>query len=292
MLFQKIAAAVILSALVVSAASAQKAGRKGPILRQVDHIVVESEDPAGLFSFFADTLLFPIAWPVAESQGNVSAGVGAGNVNLAFFRRANPKGSSKGRAPGARFAGIAFEPYPLANSLRELETEGIPYDKPEPYVSNLPTGTRGVLWTTVVLPSLSRPGMSIFLYEYSPAYLKVDIRRRQLGNRLLLNRGGPLGVQSVSEIVISAVNLERDRRLWTRLLGAPSPSGIWLVGAGPAIRLVEGAKDRVQRIVFKVESLKRAEAFLRKERLLGSSAAGELFLKSSRVQGLSFCLKE
>jgi hypothetical protein len=229
---------------------------------------------------------------MTENQGGTTAGVGAGNVNIAFFRRAGQKGSLRGGVSGARFAGIAFEPYPLPDSLRELEAAGIPYDKPEPYVSNLPAGTQGVLWTTVILPSLSRPRMSIFLYEYSPAYLKVDIRRRQLGNRLLLNQGGPLGVQSVSEIVISSVNLPKDRTLWSRLLGAPSQPGIWMVGNGPAIRLVQGADDRIQSIVFKVESLKRAEAFLRKEQLLGSSASGKLFLKESKVQGLSFCLKE
>jgi hypothetical protein len=32
-------------------------------------------------------------------------------------------------------------------------------------------------------------------HEYSPEFLKVDVRRKQLGNRLLLNGGGLLGIQ-------------------------------------------------------------------------------------------------
>jgi hypothetical protein len=216
--------------------------------------------------------------------------VGAGNVNIEFFRYAGPKSAPRKKPAKARFAGMAFEPYPLANSLRELQVEGIPHDKPEPYIGILPKGARGVLWTTVALPSLSRPGMSIFLYTYSPEYLKVDIRRLQLGNRLLLNGGGPLGIQLVSEIVIATRSLEKDKGVWTQLLGSPLPSGSWRVGAGPEIRLVQGAENCVQSIVIKVESLEQAKLFLKEDRLSGSEPSRELVVNPSRVQGLTLRL--
>ncbi|HQH26375.1 MAG TPA: hypothetical protein PLP17_03180, partial [Oligoflexia bacterium] len=71
---------------------------------------------------------------------------------------------------------------------------------------------------------------SIFLYEYSPAFLRVDVRRKQLGNRLTLNKGGPLGIQSVYEIVLAAPNVEREKAAWKQLLGEPTPAGHWKIG--------------------------------------------------------------
>jgi hypothetical protein len=275
-----------------SAASPQTARRKGPIIRQADHLLVESGDPKTLFDFFAGTLLLPEAWPLSDNQGFTSGGVGAGNVNIEFFRYTEQRKSSVRKAAKARFAGIAFEPYPLSNSLRELQVEGIPYDVPASYTGTLPKGAQGVLWTTVALPTLSRPGMSIFLYEYSPEYLKVDIRRRQLGNRLLLNGGGPLGIQAVSQIVIATRNLEKDRSVWRKLLGAPGPSGTWHVGAGPVIRLIQGVEDRIQGIVFKVESLEQAQKHLKEKRILGSVSSKELLLNHLKVQGLTIRLQE
>jgi hypothetical protein len=64
------------------------AQRTTPVIRQVDHILIESGDPKALFSFFADTLQLPIAWPISENQGYTTGGVGAGNVNLELFRYA------------------------------------------------------------------------------------------------------------------------------------------------------------------------------------------------------------
>ncbi len=287
MAIRNIACTVILAAVVYHEASAQTARRKGPIIRQADRILIESGDPKSLFNFFADTLLLPVAWPITDTRGFISGALGAGNVNLEFFRRAEPDNAA-GRKPGAaRYAGIAFEPYPLPNSLREMQVAGIPYAPPEPYISTLPKGTQGVLWTTVALPYMSRPGMSIFLYEYSPEYLRADIRRNQLGNRLVLNGGGPLGLQAVSEIVIESTNLEKDKTQWALLLGTQTSSGSWRAGAGPAIRLIPGEEDRIQSIVFKVESIARAKEFLIKNRLGGSDSHKEISFDPSKVQGLN-----
>jgi hypothetical protein len=289
---RNIAFTVILTAVIYMGASAQTSRRRGPIIRQVDHILIESSDPKNLFSFFADTLLFPEAWPIADNQGFISGGLGAGNVNIEFFRYAGQPNAPKRQTARARYAGFAFEPYPLSNSLQELQTAGIPYSSPESYVSTLPEGKQGVAWTTVTLPSFSKPGMSIFLYEYSPAFLKVDIRRKQLGNRLLLNGGGPLAIQSVREIAIEALNFEKSKLEWRQLLGAPTPSGSWQVGAGPAIRIFQGGADRIQGIIFKVGSIERAKSFLKKRQLLRSVSSREISLIPSKVQGLNIRLTE
>ncbi len=282
----------ILSGVIVLAASAYEAKRKGPVIRQVDRILVECSDPKALFSFFSGTIQLPEAWPLADNGGFISGGLGAGNVIIEFFRYASPKGTPARKIREARFSGMAFEPYPLSNALQELQVRGIPYSPPEPYISTLPKGSQGTLWTTVVLPSFSRPDMSIFLYEYSPAFLNVDVRRKQLGNRLTLNNGGPLGFLSVSEVRIAAANLEKEKSAWRQLLGEQAPSRIWPVGGGPAIRLVQGLKDQIQEIAFKVESLDRARAFLKKNNLLESVLSKEVFINPLRIQGLRIRLVE
>ena len=176
--------------------------RKTPVVHQVDHILVACKDPQKLFSFFADTLQLPVAWPMNQNQSYSTGGVGAGNVNIELFAY-----SGKASPASTRYYGIAFEPYPLDDALRRLQFLSIPYDKPVPAMSTLPNGSNGVAWTTVALPTLSKPDMSIFLYEYSPTFLKVDVRRKQLGNRLMLNHGGPLGLRAVDEIIIGSTTL-------------------------------------------------------------------------------------
>jgi hypothetical protein len=268
--------------------SAQGPKRMVPLIRQVDHILIESSDPKALFNFFVDTLQFPIAWPVSENRGYVTAGIGFGNASVQF------RGYSERKArgtPEARYSGIAFQPLPMDKALAELKVRGVPYNPPEPYVSSLPDGSRGVAWTTVALRLFSKPGMSIFLYEYSPAFLKVEVRRKQLGNRLMLSNGGPLGVLSAAEIVISTAQVKKGRESWSLLLGTPTQPGNWNAGTGPFIRLVQGKEDRIQEITLRVKSLDDAKAFLKKKKLLGSVSPGRVLLKPSAIQGLRILLQ-
>jgi hypothetical protein len=287
--------ASVFLAAIVSGAPVQPAKQKlRPVIRQVDHILIQASDPKFLFNFFADTLQLPVAWPIADYSSFASGGVSAGNVNLEVLRFADQKGSSPARRAGARFIGLAFEPYRMDDCLAALQARGIPYDPPEPYVSKLPDGSEGTLWTNVVLPRVSKPGLSVFLCEYSSAFLHAEIRRNQLGGQLALRKGGPLGVKSVKEIVLSATDPARDRSGWQKLLiTSAGPSAmLWQVGNGPAIHLIPGSTDRIQRIVLKVDSLKPAKDFLAEKRLLGAASAQEISIDPSKIQGLSIRLVE
>ena len=286
MLYRRVVPAIAVLCAIGPGSFAQKAVPRAPVIRQVDHILVESRDPKPLFDFFAETLLLPVAWPLAESAGFLSGGLGAGNVNLEFFRTPSRAPASARKDARARYAGLAFEPYPLTGALRELEARGIPHDPPESYASILPDGTRGAAYVTVALSSFARPGMSIFLYEYSPAFLKVDVRRKQLGNRLTLNNGGPLGLQSVREIVVATSRYEEDAAAWSKLLGKQTASGNWQPVGGPAIRLARDSGDGIRELVFKVASLDRAQVFLKKARLSGTVSAKRIFLDPAKIQGL------
>ena len=88
---------------------------------------------------------------------------------LQLFRYADWENLFKKGDAEAHYAGIAFEPYPLEAALSELKTRGIPFNDPESHISTLPDGSKGTLSTTVVLPSLSKPGLSILLV--TPTYL-------------------------------------------------------------------------------------------------------------------------
>jgi hypothetical protein len=286
---------VILAFFAVSMGSgvfAQNLKRRAPIIRQVDRILIESGEPKALFDFLSAELQLPVAWPLAENKGSVSGSVGTGNVNIEIFRYALKKGESARATTRAHYAGLALEPYALSEALPELKARGISFSAPEPYVSALPNGTQGALWTTVQLPSLSAAGTSIFLYEFSPAFLKVDVRRKQLGNRLILNHGGPLGILSVSEIVMSSANGEKDRAAWKRLLGEPAAGGSWTLGTGPAIRVVSGTTDQIQKIILRVKSLSQAKPFLTNKQMLGVASAKEISLNPTKFQGLTISLVE
>jgi len=74
-----------------------------PIIRQVDHILIQTSDAKYLFDFLADTLQLPVAWPLADYSGFTSGGVAAGNVNIEVLRFADQKESSSTRRSKAHF---------------------------------------------------------------------------------------------------------------------------------------------------------------------------------------------
>jgi hypothetical protein len=271
---------------------AQTARRRGPVIRQVDRILIHSENPKPLYDFFTETLKIPTAWLLSENRGSITAGVGIGNVTLEIFRYAGKAAVSRRRLPAAEYSGIAFEPYPTSKSIPELQVRKIPYDTPQPYISTLPKGTQGILWTTIALPSFSKPGMTIFLQENSPAFLNAEVTRKQLGNRLMLNGGGPLGLLSAGEITIGSADAEKDKLEWTRLLGEQSSPGIWRVGNGPSIRLIQDSQHRILRVTLKVKSLNQAKSFLRKSQWLGPGSSQSIALGRAKIQGLDMRLTE
>ena len=278
----------VLALTLAPAASQERTRRKGPVVRQADRILIESSDPGALFDFFAETLRLPIAWPLTEQQAYTSGSVSTGDVVLEIYRY-----GTRGETPAkSRYTGLSFEPYPLEDALQELRIIGIPYGPPQPHSSMLPDGTEGTAYTTVTLPSLSTPLLPVSLVEYSDQFLQVTVRRKQWGNRLLLNRGGPLGIESMHAIILESDNLKKYEAEWIRLLGKPDKNGYLHSVLGPAFLIVPGSKSGIQRIVLQVKSLFRAEKFLTDQKLLGNKEKGEIFLKPSAVQGLRLSLIE
>lgn len=290
-----LAASVVATGGIRSAAQDEKPA--SPAIRQVDHVMIKADDPERLYSLFTKTLGLPAAWPLASYGGGfTSGGVGLGGVNIEVIRFGERKGTPSGKPTDARLVGIALEPTPLDDCLAELEKRGITHGGKRPYVSAAPDGSQRRLWTTVTLLQFSEPDQSagVFLCEYNPSFVNVEERRKQLREELTAARGGPLGVDSLKEILVGTTDLEESKGLWRRLL-EPAPSsepGAWQPGRGPAIRLIRASEDTIQGLVIRVSSLAKAEDFLREHDLLGTASEEEATIDPSKIGGLNIRLVE
>lgn len=256
-----------------------------PVVRQIDHILIESIEANELFSMLTDTLQLPVAWAMADYGGFASGGVAVGNVNLEVLKAFEP---SPGEAT-SRFTGFALEPGPLKSSLSELKARGIRHGRAAPFRSLGPNGSTTTLWTTVGLPSVSRDNVAVFLCAYEH---DVAESRRQSLEQLRSRKGGPLSVRSVREIVYGTMDAPRMQRQWQALLNpakASSP-GVWPVGDGPAIRVIQAPESGIRGIVINVESLPQARQFLDQRGLLRTERSGEITLGSQEFDGLTLTL--
>ena len=266
-----------------------------PPVRQIDHIMIRSDEPRNLYGLFVETFRLPVAWEMATRGGVASGGVGFGNVNVETIRFPGQTTTQ------SVLVGFALEPHPsLSASLAELDRRHIPYGAPRPFVNRDSHGSVQTLWTNVTLARLSDSNtpadarMHIFLSEYSPAYVNVDQRRQRLHDALAGNNGGALGVDSVVEVRIGTTDLQEGMQRWKELL-APSQEyadGFMPIGSGPAVRLVRAAKNEMQGFVVAVTSLRKAEVFLRERMLLGTVAGEEITIDSSKIEGLDIRLIE
>ena len=261
--------------------------RPTTLVRRVDHIMIRTGYPREVFAFFTDVLQLPIAWPMDTRGGVTSGGAGFGNVNVEAIQFPDQT------AAEAKLVGFAFEPGPLDTVLNELQRRSIRFGAPRPFYATLPDGTRRILWTNVTLLDLSdadRPAnatLHVFLSEYSPDYVNTEQRRERLRSQLATSSGGPLGVLSVKEVIIGTTDLPTARKAWERLLDPwpVSEPGVWHVGDGPAIRLVEAREDKLQEVVVSVVSLQRARAVLQTRQLMDSESR-EVIIRAPHLDGL------
>ncbi|MEJ2109576.1 MAG: hypothetical protein P8Z37_06615, partial [Acidobacteriota bacterium] len=253
-----------------------------------DRILIESNDPKALFKLFSETLHVPVAWPMEEHETYMSGSVSAGDVTLEFYRY----GTERRVPEKARCTSLFLEPYSMEEAVRNLRVSGVPYDSPQFHSSTLPDGSEGTAWTTVTLPSLSTSSLPVTLFEYSPLFLNMEVRRKQFGNRLTLNGGGPLGIISTHSIVVETEDPQKIKEKWKLFLGHADNDGLLIPERGPALRIIRGPRYEIQKLVFKVRSLPQAEDFLRNRNLLEKSRKGEVSIAPSSVQGLNVSLTE
>jgi hypothetical protein len=240
----------------------REAESKG-VIRQVDHILLATENPKAVYDFMTKELQLPIAWPYRDYGGFASGGVSAGNVNLEslVFNPARIDTPSK-------IIGIAFEPEgPTELIVETLNQRHITHSQPEPF--ELGSGEKkSKLWTTMRLPDML-PGSLIFFCEYH--FFAPAERRTTLHKNLEKIQGGPLSIKHLSEIVIAVKDMTSALERWQNLL-APhqmTEDHLFTIGHGPAIRFVKGDYDCIASLKFKVRSLNKARDFLSQKDMLG-----------------------
>ena len=248
-----------------------------PIVRQVDHILLSSDEPERLFALFAESFELPVAWPFTQyGEAFASGGVAAGNVNLECIGAGGGASAPSARR-AAQFLGFAFDPEPLDQSIAELDRRGVAHEDPQlPHDVSQP-------WTNVVLTGMLDRS-SIFLCEYG---FDEGARREELRRHLADRAGGPVGVVSVAEIEIGVTYLDAALLRWERLLSpalSPAP-GTWSVGGGPRIRLHQAERNGIESVAIGVSSLAGAREALAARGLLGD-ADGVLSIDRNAVQGL------
>ncbi len=259
-------AAVLCTAM---ACTSEPATPPTAVVRQVDHVLVASGEARELFTLLSEGLGFPVAWPMENYGSFSSGGIALGDVNLELLEDAE----MRARNEGPRWTGCAFEPVGLSAALAELDARGIRHGEPAP----LRSGWFTTLWTTVALPEISSDMSQLFLCEYEKP---AATRRAELLRQLDSRDGGPLGLQSVAELVFGARELAVAQNRWRSLLLplAPDADGRWQLGAGPAIRLVQAEHEGIVALVLRVKSLERARAALAARDLLGASSPTQLTL--------------
>jgi len=253
------------------------------VIRQIDHIMLNVDEPEQLFRFFSEKLGLPVAWPFQPYGTFSSGGLSFGNVNIELLHR-------QGLRSG--LLGVAFEPSSVSEAVAGLDARGLKHSAPGPVYLKDSSGKEHLAYTNIVMRLPPAPASYVFFCKYSDDLAwcpfcigTIDEGRAKLRRELQSHGGGALGVESAAELVVGVRDVAAAQRDWSALLG-PARSGsepLWQIGQGPAIRLIAAEEDRIAQLRVKVKSIERARAFLKAEDLLGDDHGREISLKPSRV---------
>lgn len=255
-----------------------------PVVRQLDHMMIEAEDPTALFRLFSEGFGLPVAWEFGDYGELWSGGVCAGNLNLEFCRF---KEIRFGQREGwdfeeglARMGGLAFEPtMPVSEAVSLLAQWGVPFGG----------GSTSENWTDLEVKGLlDLPGI-VFLSEFH-----FDHDAWQAGHREAFNAcgGGPLGLVGVQEVLVGVRDVADASPAWGRLLRdlPPVDTAAWCVADHLALRLVPWGKDEVASLMLRVNSLEAAVGFLAEAGLPAQESLDGVAIDPALVQGLHFQL--
>lgn len=272
--------ALVPIALVLSIIVVAGCGSAEPVVKKVDHIAIMSENPQELFKTMTDTLGLPVAWEYTEYPGFQTGGVQMGNVNVELLHFGPPAQNAN---PEAFIYGVVFDPYPLEESVPELEKRGAEPQKPEVQTIEV-DGRKLTAWTNVTLKGLASEKYTVYLCQYAP-----EVKARMTGGK---ETGplGPLGIESMDQVIVTSEDAKSLRETWSKCLAPDkmSSEGVMEIGTGPAISVQEGAAEMLMTLVLKVESLSAAKSAIEKAGMLGSGGTStRLVLEPRKVQGLS-----
>jgi hypothetical protein len=113
------------------------------LVEKIDHLMLQTPDPDGLFELFSTTLGLPVTAEVATRSGYRSGGVTMGNLSIEFIRFDGASGPPDGTS---RFIGLALQPtIPALDAHRTLTERGIQHGPPIVYRGAVPQEYRPYL---------------------------------------------------------------------------------------------------------------------------------------------------
>jgi hypothetical protein len=257
----------------------------GP-LKRIDHIILRSSDPAKLFSFFSDQLKFPFLWPMTDFGDFTSGALYLGNTVLEIMK-------GKKNYDGAPHAiGLALEAWDLDTALEQLQERGIEFPEPSISIGVLANGKKGILFTSVPIPSVRSEEFSqSFIIDWSPG------RKEEL--RILIEKSGkisshPLSVCALTEVmtVIPKSEVEKIAPAWQRLMDPiiATSAGVWDL-CGIKFGLLPLESNNKNSITLQTNSIQKSTTFLTSIGVETKNiTADKIQLQASQLQGLDLFL--
>lgn len=284
-------------------------GSRG-VVRQIDHLLVVTHDPVGMFALFYNRLGLPAVGEESDAERFLSerqtsalgwwtgAGVSLGNIHLWFIRFEEGfehlwQGSAWSpfatQSRGiARIEEIALEPAGMSEAAAELDARKILHDSIVSHRYDHATER-----TLDLHGFLGDQGLvSLSHYEYFDGRSRADVHR-ELAGRLDQRAGGIARVGSAAEIVVGSSNYETAIAMWRDLLSpiVMEPTGLWAFPNKCSLRLAPDVQDGVTSLKLRSTNIKEARENLGDAGLLERSTdSNELRLDRKSMNGLDIRL--
>jgi len=249
---------------------------------RVDHITVQTSQPATLYSLFANTFQLPVLYPY-QPDNTASAGVvWLGNTALSF---------TSGDKDTAFFSHLSLEPLQHGEALiQNLAGFGITLN-PSVMVTHTSKEGEKHSWKTVGVRDLCSEWIQVVIADaLHPAF--VARQRAEAKKMLTEKEGGTLGLRSVQKIILTTTDAAKNLQAWVSIPGVQRMTDIgFRLIDGPVILVEKGKYNAVKEMVVQVQSLAAAESFLLQKGLLQKEGNNTLILPAA-VQGLRILLEQ
>lgn len=255
-----------------------------PVVKTLDHVMIEAEDPTVLYRLFAEGFGLPVAWEFGDYGELWSGGICAGNLNLEFCRfkekRFGKADIWDGSDGSARLGGLAFEPtMPISEVVSVLAEWAVPFG----------SGIASENWTELEVKGLvDSPGI-IFLVEYQFDHDAWLLSHREA---FAASGGGSLGLLGVQEIQVGARDVDEALPAWDRFLRdvPKADTAAWRLAENLDLRMMPWGKDEIASLMLRVKSVKKTMAFLEEAGIPALETMDGVVLDPAVTQGLHFQL--
>lgn len=278
----------IIFSLLFLSQQAVYADEKQSLVKKIDHVLIAPTNIPGLINFFNEVLQLPVAWKYRSYGYFSSAGFYSGNTNIEIIKIDAIK-------TGTGIGGIAFEPNGTTGEVMERMIQRNILFK-TPVFHEDPKFKKEIkkknTWTTTDIINIL-PDTLVFFCEYHAGSEKMESWKKYLQTKLDERNGGPLGIEYMSEI---RLRLNESRiEDWRNLLfpvNKDTNNHAFVLGTGPAIRLVKSNDNCIDAIRFKVQSLDVALKYLKKCKIFGKIEIASISTNPDKTYGVLFEFSE